>query len=220
LEQREVFEILQGAGDAAFVVDQSGLIRFWSGRAEQLLGFSAANAIGKACFAILGGCSSSDIPVCTSGCVLLDFCHNTPGVSSFDVQVNTASGARKWVNLSQIVARTRNGQLLIHLMRDAAARHRLESLTREIVVHVAGLTGLAAEQILEPARVHPPSVPLTTQEVRILRLLSLGRSTHAIARELSVSLATVRNHVRNILVKFGAHTRLQAVMRAAREGLI
>ena len=218
--QTELFELLAGAGDAAFVVDQSGLIRFWNTTAEQLLGFSAADVRQSACCALLAGRDSSGARVCIPGCSVIESSRHNSSISCFDLHVSTASGARKWVNMSVIVARTHDEQLRIHLMRDIDVRHRLESMTTEIVRQIAGVMGLEAEQILHRAQARPPAASLTTQEVKILRLLCRGLSTAAIGRELEVSPTTVRNHVQNILRKLGAHTRLEAVMCATRAGLL
>ena len=61
---------------------------------------------------------------------------------------------------------------------------------------------------------------LTRRELEILRLLSGGTSTAQIAERLVVSTHTVRNHVRNILGKLGAHSKLEALAIAARDGII
>jgi DNA-binding NarL/FixJ family response regulator len=61
---------------------------------------------------------------------------------------------------------------------------------------------------------------LTTREIEVLRLLADGRTTPAIAAELFVSAHTVRNHISSILSKLGAHSKLEAVAVAARDGLI
>jgi DNA-binding NarL/FixJ family response regulator len=63
-------------------------------------------------------------------------------------------------------------------------------------------------------------IPLTTRELDVLRLLVAGCSTEAIADDLVLSLHTVRNHVRNLMQKLGAHSRLEAVAIALREGLV
>ena len=44
---------------------------------------------------------------------------------------------------------------------------------------------------------------LTNREIDVLRSLAKGRSTDAIASQLFLSIHTVRNHVRNILMKTG-----------------
>ena len=61
---------------------------------------------------------------------------------------------------------------------------------------------------------------LSARELEILRLLARARSTDGIATELFLSVHTVRNHVSNILSKLGAHTKLEAVAIAARDGII
>ena len=57
---------------------------------------------------------------------------------------------------------------------------------------------------------------LTTREWEIIELLDAGADTHAIARELVLSPATVYSHIKNILRKLGVHTREQAVHAARR----
>jgi DNA-binding NarL/FixJ family response regulator len=61
---------------------------------------------------------------------------------------------------------------------------------------------------------------LTTREKEILRFLALGMGTSAIARELSISPATVRNHAQRILAKLQVHSRLAAVARGYAIGLV
>ena len=61
---------------------------------------------------------------------------------------------------------------------------------------------------------------LTPREREVLDLLALGESKEAIAARLYLSANTVRNHIQSILGKLGAHSRLEAVATATREGLI
>lgn len=60
----------------------------------------------------------------------------------------------------------------------------------------------------------PLGEALTRREEEVLKLLAQGASNQEIARQLVVSLATVKKHVANILVKLGAENRTQAVARA------
>ncbi|HLO35282.1 MAG TPA: LuxR C-terminal-related transcriptional regulator, partial [Candidatus Deferrimicrobium sp.] len=53
----------------------------------------------------------------------------------------------------------------------------------------------------------------------VLRLLESELDGPDIARELSVSVATVRTHTRNIYAKLGVNNRRAAVRRAAELGL-
>ncbi|MBI4730452.1 MAG: response regulator transcription factor [Acidobacteria bacterium] len=61
---------------------------------------------------------------------------------------------------------------------------------------------------------------LTPREIELLRLLAEGLANRAIAERLLISLHTVRNHVQNILTKLQAHSKLEAVAVAVREGVI
>jgi DNA-binding NarL/FixJ family response regulator len=63
-------------------------------------------------------------------------------------------------------------------------------------------------------------VELTQREREILAMLAEGLSTQAIAAKLVVSVHTVRNHIQNAMSKLGAHSKLEAVSIAVREGII
>ena len=61
---------------------------------------------------------------------------------------------------------------------------------------------------------------LTARQREVMSLLAAGFSTDAIAARLSISVATVRNHVTAILTALGAHSRLEAVAIARRAHLV
>lgn len=65
----------------------------------------------------------------------------------------------------------------------------------------------------------PPAV-LSARELEVLRLLAEGRSNRVIGQELFISENTVKNHVRNILAKLGASSRVEAVSRGFGTGLL
>ena len=61
---------------------------------------------------------------------------------------------------------------------------------------------------------------LTRRELEVLGMLAAGRSNHAVAGELVVTIDTVKKHVSHILDKLGAANRTEAVARARELGLI
>ncbi|HSK98721.1 MAG TPA: response regulator, partial [Rubrobacteraceae bacterium] len=61
---------------------------------------------------------------------------------------------------------------------------------------------------------------LTDREREVLSLLAKGLDAEEIARRLHISAKTERNHVARILAKLGVHSRLQALVFAARHGLV
>jgi DNA-binding NarL/FixJ family response regulator len=61
---------------------------------------------------------------------------------------------------------------------------------------------------------------LTRRELEVLKALGEGLSNKEIAERLHMSVDTERTHMMNILNKLGVHSRLQALLFAARYGLI
>nr|MBN1228122.1 response regulator transcription factor [Anaerolineae bacterium] len=62
--------------------------------------------------------------------------------------------------------------------------------------------------------------PLTPREIEVLQLIAEGLSNRAIALELDISAHTVKFHINALLGKLNAQSRTEAVVRAARLGII
>lgn len=65
-----------------------------------------------------------------------------------------------------------------------------------------------------------PYVRLTPRESEVLALLCEGLPNKLISRRLDISAATVKCHISRILSELGVSSRLQAVVAAARCGLL
>jgi DNA-binding NarL/FixJ family response regulator len=61
---------------------------------------------------------------------------------------------------------------------------------------------------------------LTAQELRLVKLLADGHSYQAAAKQLAVSVNTVRNYIRSVYDKLHVHSKSEAVSKAIRSGLI
>jgi DNA-binding NarL/FixJ family response regulator len=61
---------------------------------------------------------------------------------------------------------------------------------------------------------------ITARETEVLTLLGEGLDVTSIAKQLKISVNTCRGHVKNLLVKFGAHSQLEAVVEAVHQGLL
>lgn len=74
-----------------------------------------------------------------------------------------------------------------------------------------------------PVKVHKPAPQqpqLTVREKEILKWLCVGKTNWEIAQVLSISEATVKNHVHHILVSLNVNSRTQAVTKAMNLKLI
>jgi two-component system, NarL family, nitrate/nitrite response regulator NarL len=63
-------------------------------------------------------------------------------------------------------------------------------------------------------------VRLSKREQEVLKLVVEGRSNEKIGEGLAIDAGTARNHVSHILAKMGVDNRVQAAVRAVREGLV
>jgi DNA-binding NarL/FixJ family response regulator len=90
-------------------------------------------------------------------------------------------------------------------------------LSPEELVELLRLAGQSREEERE-ARVSIEQ--LTRREREVLLALSEGLSNTQIAERLHMSVDTERTHMMNILNKLGVHSRLQALLFAARHGLV
>jgi PAS domain S-box-containing protein len=108
-----------------------------------------------------------------------------------------------------------------YLLRSDGSRTRVEISSVPIVGdgQIVGVFGTARAED-EPAERVTPARRLTPRQAEVLRLLERGCSTRQIADHLGVAHETVRNHIRALFRRLGAHSRLEAVLVAQREHLI
>jgi len=98
---------------------------------------------------------------------------------------------------------------------------RLAAALRAVAHGLVVLDEASAETALKPPSRTPALVEeLTPREIEVLGLLSEGLSNKAIALRLSISDQTVKFHVNAILGKLGAESRTEAVVLAARLGIV
>ena len=110
------------------------------------------------------------------------------------------------------------------VLHKSAEVDEIVDATRRIV---AGETLISPEELAEMLHLAVESrearasiEQLTAREMQVLRALGEGLSNRQIAERLHMSIDTERTHMMNILNKFGVHSRLQALLFAARHGLI
>jgi PAS domain S-box-containing protein len=210
----DLCQTLAHTADGAFVIDETQRILCWNEAAQELLGYSAAEVVGQACYEIIRSCDDRGQPLCRRYCSVVATALAGKAVLTYDVAAQTKSGALRWINISILTWPTPTR--IIHLFRDATQKKQNEQFIRQLF---ASTTDSAEAVSALPAAAPPPG-PLTEREQEVLALLAQGYSTQEIAQALSISSATARNHVQSILNKLQVHSRLQAVAYAFEHGLI
>jgi len=212
--------LTESTADAAFTIDVSGLIVAWNPAAQAMFETTAAKAIGKPCGQIVQGVDESG-PTCSPNCPVQQAIRNRHPVRNFDLQIQTGQG-RLWYNISVLIVHEAGSSLpyAIHIIRPIHVRKRLELLMRDFVSKETGLPPEQVTKMMSVTRAPAREADLTKREIEILRLLAQGVTSASIAARLHVSRTTVNNHVQHILGKLDAHTRLEAILRAQRSGLI
>ena len=114
-----------------------------------------------------------------------------------------------------------------YIVKSEAAGDIVDAVRRaangEMLIPPAILAGLLARQRSRAEREAGKRAlreRLTPRELEVLQLLASGTDNRAIAERLGVTIATVRVHVQNVIEKLGAHSKLEAVVRANDHGLI
>jgi DNA-binding NarL/FixJ family response regulator len=114
-----------------------------------------------------------------------------------------------------------------YLLKNVEPEELLHFL-RAVAAGEAALSPAVAAKILDefsrgPNRERSPDLPqqpaLTDREKEVLALLVEGLGNKQIARRLSISESTVRNHLHNVLYKLHLENRIQLAIYVYKEGL-
>jgi DNA-binding NarL/FixJ family response regulator len=110
-----------------------------------------------------------------------------------------------------VIDRSAQFAVLEHAVR-ACARGEMSAINRNLLPGAFGSSDPDAEA--------HSSTELIAREREVLTLLDAGLDAARIAEQLMISRNTARNHIQRVLVKLGAHSKLEAVAIARREGLL
>jgi two-component system nitrate/nitrite response regulator NarL len=114
-----------------------------------------------------------------------------------------------------------------YLTKDATADQIIEAVRRasrgEVLIPVELFARAIARQrgaVVKKKEREQLLAEFTPRELDILHLLAEGLDTTAMSRRLGIAPHTVEWHVRHVIEKLHVHSKLQAVIAAARKGLI
>ena len=134
-------------------------------------------------------------------------------------------GVREALALPEDVpGKAKNGVVMLYFCPLLTGADSVDSLQRNLsgaCAVGAAWSGFEAGMDKDaPGEDEVAAVRLTSTEAQVMRLLAEGKTNRAIAREMFISINTVKTHVRAIFQKLGVNTRGCAVTRAIVTGLI
>lgn len=125
----------------------------------------------------------------------------TSSVQSHQIQESIRAGA-----VGYVLKATRAQELIEAIQRAARGQRAIDPLAADAL-----LSGMAQQDEV---------ADLTPREREVLRLVALGQSNGQIADELTISEATVRSHVANLLSKLNLRDRAHITIFALKRGLV
>ena len=211
----DALENLVSTAEPAFACDRKGVIVAWNESAEGLLGYPAADVIGRNCYVVLDGKDVFGNRFCDERCAIRNMINRHEPVRHFQLSYRTASSHRVDVSVSVfVVFNTARPEFnVVHILepREVQDCEAISCVPDEPT---------CINSSPELAKADHSSAELTVRETEVLRMLAAGSNTTEVADRLCISEATVRNHIRNILSKLGVHSRLEAVCLAIDRHLI
>ena len=172
------------SGDALFSFDEDMRVVSWNDAAHELTGIAADEAVGRPCWDVLCGIDTRGGVICHKGCSAGRLARQGWPVSAQELLIKTSGGRRRVMVSTITVRRDADDPLFLHVMRD----------------------GLEESEDEAGAGTRVPE--LTPRQLEVLEALAVGEPAKLIARRLGIAEATVRNHIRMILVELGCHSQL------------
>ena len=143
------------------------------------------------------------------------------GLRFVDVLAPEAARRARQEFAAKLLGTKKRSDFPLVVLGPGGGTHRFEVSSVPIVHEdrIVGVFGVGYPLGGDHARDEPSRERLTPRQREVLALLSDGRSTREIARELGIAEETARNHIRHLLRRLGARSRLEAVLEAKRLGL-
>ncbi len=230
MREKEYLDLLCNTADGVIIVDANKRIVRWNRGAERLMGISEAEALNRECFRVISGKPQPDKSLCGQNCRIHSGAFKGLPQKNFDMLAVGSNGNPLWLNVSTLSPLEGEEPFLAHIVRDVtrekAKALALEQFLADLDAHdliskenpgeKPALRNAPASQHTSPDQ----SAALSAREIEVLTLLAEGLPTKSLAQKLNISHFTARNHIQNILVKLGLHSKAQAVSYAFKKGIL
>jgi DNA-binding CsgD family transcriptional regulator len=226
-QSTEMLDVLSQSDTPALATDIGGHIVFWNRAAERLLGRATNQVLGRRCYDVLGGRDVFGNRFCHENCAVVSMSRKGESVQGFEIVLGNSPKQEQNVGVSVLKVPGSRPELftLVHILQPIDRSGRLTRALERLGAQRMGVASVVAGEAWEPVSAPTPvslpkAPPLTDREKEILRWVAAGLQNKEIAHKLGISLATVRNHIHNILEKLDVHSKLEAVSLAFRQGWV
>lgn len=218
-----LINLLESLQYGAYAVSLDQKIIFWNRSAERILGLRSREVVGRRCYDVLQGTASGSLtPECVGGCPSIRYLRAGLVPTTTRLRMLTASGERKWIHVTPMVigGAFRDAPIIIHLFDDGEEAEGLDK-AKDTFRDSLSESGREVFSYAGPPAIEAgEGSDLSRRELEVLRLVALGWETPRIATDLGISRHTVRNHIRNLRHKLNAPTKLDAVVKGIRMGIL
>jgi PAS domain S-box-containing protein len=160
--QRRLEAIVGGIGDGVFVTDPDGRISLWNAAAERLLGYSAAEVLGRRWQEVVHGRGADGLSLEDSSRGLIATLRER-GVAHAEAQFLTRQGGELWVSVAIATLTVDDARHWVLVFRDISAYKEVERLKSDFVATVshelrtplASIKGYAATLLQRRDRLPP-----------------------------------------------------------------
>jgi PAS domain S-box-containing protein len=215
---REALDRMTEKGDAVFAIDNTDHIVFWNKKCEEILGYPAQKVLGRYCFDVMAGRDANGNVYCYRNCPVAHQARDSEEkpVERFTLFVRDAAGVERRISTSLFAPHAVRAELstVVHAIKEIEG----PASPLEIKLAAAAAAAPSPRSPMEGEEEHIKE--LTSRQKEILRFMTEGLPTAAIALRLFISPVTVRNHVQNILQKLDVHTKLAAVVYALHHNML
>jgi len=188
-----------------FVIDAERKITFWSESAEKILGFSEAEVLNSKCYVTLCKFFGSN-GICSENCHPVANSIRNRVSNEFEVTWANKKGKKGKYKVSTLFSKSgKKSTEIVHVFTDITNESPINDYINSVDL-----------ELEIPVYVEK----LTKRENESLKLLGTGISIKEIAKIMTISQVTARNHIFSVMNKLGAKTQLQAVIKAAKLKLL
>lgn len=211
-------EVFSNTADGVLGVDQDHMVTLWNRAAERLVGFTAAEVIGRPCSEVWAVKSRTGCRLCGENCSPITSARKEEPVEGREIMIHTKAGRPLWLHVSTVVVPGAVPSLftMVHIFHDVTRQVETEVLLGKIQSLLGREQTAPDGSTMGPSEGTSPLKVLTPREQEVLRFIARGETAKGIAKALQISTTTARNHTQKILAKLGLHTKLEAVVVAYR----